>query len=158
MTGGAKFCLFFHILLCGIWKWGVAIKELSFSNSKRCSISKVTTHLHCSHGHHIYHLVHGIHWLANQIRITHDNVRGAGRHLWPHPVETSWAPLSHVTGAESNADQHNDRWCINYLASGCIPWGLYRGSVLAQWCAILNLAVEPTHSHICARCTSGVEL
>lgn len=141
-----------------VWKWRVAIKELSLSNSKRCSVSKVTTHLHCSHGHHIYHLVHGIHWLANQIRITHGNVRGAGPRLWPHPVETSWSPLSHGTGAESNADRHSDGWCTNYLDSVCTLSGVYKGSVLAHWCAILQLTVEPTHSHICAWCRSGVEL
>lgn len=91
-----------HILLRGISKWRVAIKEPSLSDSKRCSVSKVTTHLHCSHGHHIYHLVHGIHWLANQRRITHGDVRRAGLrlshtqqkhhdcccHTWQEPGET----------------------------------------------------------------------
>lgn len=76
-----KFCLYFLYLLHCISKWRVAIKELSLADSKRCSVSKVTTHLHCSHGHHIYHLVHGIHWLANQRRITQSDVRRAGQRL-----------------------------------------------------------------------------
>lgn len=64
-------------LLCDVFKMKSCHYVAVLSDSKQCSVSKVTTHLHCSHGHHIYHLLHGIQWLANQRGITRDDVRWA---------------------------------------------------------------------------------
>lgn len=67
---------------------------VSLADSKQCSVSKVTTHLHCSHGHHIYHLLHGTHWLANQRGIAHGDVRRVQwRSLWEHDTDAAVAAL-----------------------------------------------------------------
>lgn len=135
----AKFCLYFHILLRRISKWGVAVKALSLSDSKRCSVSKVTTHLHCSHGHHIYHLVHGIHWVANQRRITHGDVRRAGLclshaqqkhhdcrcHTWQKPGATL---------TDTSIDGVSMTWPAGAWHEVCV----YKADVLARRCAILT--------------------
>lgn len=75
---------------------------VSLADSKQRSVSKVTTHLHCSHGHHIYHLLHGTHWLANQRGIAHGDVRRAQRrHLWEHGTDAAVAALS-LAGTRGN--------------------------------------------------------
>lgn len=104
------------------------------------TVSKVTTHLHCSHGHHIYHLVHGIHWLANQRRITHDDVRWAqpclSQNQWKHDESSSYKWKDSVTAASHRRwwlteksivyqwlDQrvHGMRWIIN-KSPGLMIW------------------------------------
>lgn len=59
-------------------KWRVAIMKLS-SLTQSNALSPRWQHIYCSHGHHIYHPVHGIQWLANQRGITHDDVRWAAQ-------------------------------------------------------------------------------
>lgn len=145
----AKFCLYFHILLRRISKRRVAIKELSPSDSKQCSVSKVTTHLHCSHGHHIYHLVHGIHWLANQRRITHGDVRRDGLRL-SHTEQKHHDCRCHTwqepraTLTDTTINGVSMAWPVDAWQEVCI-----KQTSLAQRCAILNGAAEPTHGLCC---------
>lgn len=100
-------------------------KELSLSDSKRCSVSKVTTHLHCSHGHHIYHLVHGIHWLANQRRITHGDVRRAGLPL-SHTQQKHHGCRCHTwqepgaTLTDTTTDSESMAWPVGAWDEVCI--------------------------------------
>lgn len=85
----------YYPLLCDLFEMKSCHYVAVLSNSKQCSVSKVTTHLHCSHGHHIYHPVHSIQWLANQGGITYDDVR--------------WAQLSFTIPAKWN-DSNSYTW------------------------------------------------
>lgn len=132
---------------------------VSLADPKQRSVSKVTTHLHCSHGHHIYHLLHGTHWLANQRGIAHGDVRRAQRRRpWEHGSDAAAVALS-LAGTWGKHGIRSSKMLtdrkINGVsiarANGGTAWGAYQACPLAWWCDIPS---QGRHS----RCYRGSDL